>query len=182
MIGRGVAYRKTGLHGYCSSPPSTPSTGCCSSTVDLLEPPPATVHPRAPVHPASTARSSTGYCSTSPPRGPVQSAPPRGPVQPALHVWGPSTDYYSSTPHASSIEVMFIHCLLPRSSLHGLLFLHRRLPPASTSYCTSMEYCSSSLHQQLFNQPSTGSCSSTPTGNCSSSCQDPDSMPHRSSM
>jgi len=49
FIGRGVAYRKTGLHGILFI-----------STVDLLQPPRATVDllqpPRAPVHPASTAR------------------------------------------------------------------------------------------------------------------------------
>ena len=45
FIGRGVAYHKTGLHGILFI-----------STVDLLQP------LRAPVHPASTARYSTGYC------------------------------------------------------------------------------------------------------------------------
>ena len=51
-----------------------------------------------------------------------------------------------------------------KTGLHGLLFIHRRLPPASTGYC------SSSLHGVMFIQPppaighlaSTGSCSSTP--------------------
>ena len=71
LIGRGVAYRKTGLHGILFI-----------STVDLLQP------PRAPVHPASTARYSTGYCSTTPPRAPlhsllfIQPSTPRGPVHP----------------------------------------------------------------------------------------------------
>ena len=72
FIGRGVAYRKTGLHGILFI-----------STVDLLQP------PRAPVHPASTARYSTGYCSTTPPRAPLHrllfiqpSTTPRGPVHP----------------------------------------------------------------------------------------------------
>ena len=54
FIGRGVAYRKTGLHGILFI-----------STVKLLQP------PRAPVHPASTACYSTGYCSTTPPRAPL---------------------------------------------------------------------------------------------------------------
>ena len=89
LIGRGVAYRKTGLHGILFI-----------STVDLLQPPRATVDlfqpPRAPVHPASTARYSTGYCSTTPPRAPLHrllftqpstgssysSSPARGPVHP----------------------------------------------------------------------------------------------------
>ena len=72
LIRRGVAYRKTGLHGILFI-----------STVDLLQP------PRAPVHTASTARYSTGYCSTTPPRAPLHrllfiqpSTTPRGPVHP----------------------------------------------------------------------------------------------------
>ena len=45
------------------------------------------------------------------------------------------------------------------SSLHGLLFIHRRPPPPSTCDCSSTGSCSSSLHrallhQLLFNQPS----------------------------
>ena len=63
------------VHLHRRPPPA--STGYCSSTVDLLQPPPATVHPRAAVHPTSIARSSIGYCSTSPLHG--------GPVQPPLH-------------------------------------------------------------------------------------------------
>ena len=30
-------------------------------------------------------------------------------------------------------RILFIHSLVPRSSLHGLLFIRRRLPLASTS-------------------------------------------------
>ena len=79
------------VHLHSRPPPA--STSYYSSTVDLLQPPPATVHPRAPVHPASTARYSTGYCSTSPlhrllfnhpSTGYCTSSPPRGPVHPAL--------------------------------------------------------------------------------------------------
>ena len=45
------------------------------------------------------------------------------------------------------------------SSLHGLLFIHRRPPLASTYDCSSTSSCSSSLHRALlhrllFNQPS----------------------------
>ena len=86
FIGRGVAYRKTGLHGILFI-----------STVDLLQPPRATVDllqpPRAPVHPASTARYSTGYCSTTPPRAPlhrllfIQPSTLRGPIQPLRESW-----------------------------------------------------------------------------------------------
>ena len=80
------------------------------STVDLLQPPWATVDllqpPRGHVHLASTARYSTGYCSTTPPRAPLHrllfiqpsiglscsSSPPRGPIHPAPTGsidWGP---------------------------------------------------------------------------------------------
>ena len=57
-----------------------------------------------------------------------------------------STGYFSSPPSTSS-------------SLHGLLFIHRRPPPASICDCSSTGSCSSSrhralLHRLLFNQPS----------------------------
>ena len=67
FIGRGVAYRKTGLHGVLFI-----------STVDLLQPPSTIVHLRAPIHPASTARYSTGYCSTSPLHGVLFNHPSMG--------------------------------------------------------------------------------------------------------
>ena len=64
---------------------------------------------------------------------------------------------------------------LTPSRLHGLLFIHRRPPPASTYDCSSTDSCSSSLHRSstgycstsplhgvLFNHPSTGDCSSNP--------------------
>ena len=113
FIGRGVAYRKTGLHGILFI-----------STVDLLQPPRATVHPpstssslhlRLFIHgllfiqpppratPPATVQPalSTGSCSTTPPWATVHpalhrllfiqpstgsscsSSPPRGPVHPA---------------------------------------------------------------------------------------------------
>ena len=57
-----------------------------------------------------------------------------------------STGYCSSPPSTPS-------------SLHELLFIHRRPPPASTCDCSSTGSCSSSLHRALlhrllFNQPS----------------------------
>ena len=57
-----------------------------------------------------------------------------------------STRYCSSPPSTSS-------------SLHGLLFIQHRPPPASTCDCSSMGSCSSSLHRALlhrllFSQPS----------------------------
>ena len=79
FIGRGVAYRKTGLHEILFI-----------STVDLLQPPRATVDllqpPWAPVHPASTTRYSTGYCSTTPPRAPLHHLLF---IQPSTTPWGP---------------------------------------------------------------------------------------------
>ena len=59
-----------------------------------------------------------------------------------------STRYCSSPPSTSS-------------SLHGLLFIHHRPPPAFTCDCSSTGSCSSSLHRALlhrllFNHPSTG--------------------------
>ena len=102
--GRGVAYRKTGLHGILFI-----------STVDLLQPPRDTADllqpPRAPVHLASTTRYSTSYCSTT---------PPPSTVHPALHrllFIQPSTVYCSSSP--------------PH---HGVLFNHpsTATPPPST--------------------------------------------------
>ena len=97
FIGRGVTYCKMGLHGILFI-----------STVDLLQP------PRATVHPASTVRYSTGYYSTTPPRAPlhrllfIQPSTPRGPVQPPLH-GHPSIVYSSSSP--------------PH---HGFLFIQRQ--------------------------------------------------------
>ena len=53
-----------------------------------------------------------------------------------------STRYCSSPPSTSS-------------SLHGLLFIHRRPPPASTGSCSSSLH-RMLLHRLLFNHPSTG--------------------------
>ena len=64
--------------------------------------------------------------------------------------------------------LLFIHHLLPGSILHGLLFIHRRPPPASTYDYSSTGSCSFSLHRVLlhrllFSQHSPrGSCSTTP--------------------
>ena len=91
FIGRGVAYRKMGLQPIMFI-----------STVDLLQPPPATVHPRALVHPASTAHSSTGYCSTSPLHGVLLNHP--------------STGYYSSSPPRGVLFIQRQH--------HGVMFIH----------------------------------------------------------
>ena len=117
----GCGYCKTGLHGILFI-----------STVDLLQPPPTTVHPRAPIHPASTARYSIGYCSTSP-----------------LHTGSCSTTPPRATVHAALHRPLFIQ---PAPLLHRLLFNHPSpwgpvQPP---------------LHGLLFIQPSTGYCSTSP--------------------
>ena len=159
LIGRGVAYRKTDetdllrskrgscssggvwrtakrdSTGYCSSPPSTPSslhgllfihrrpppastcdcssTGSCSSSLHrallhrLLFNQPS---PRAPVQPPLHGllfiQPSTIYCSSCPPRG--------GPVHPALH----GVLFIQPQP-ARSIGVLFI-----QRQHHGVLFIH----------------------------------------------------------
>ena len=100
FIGRGVAYRKTGLHEILFI-----------SIIDLLQPPRATVDllqpPRAPVHPASTVRYSTVYCSTTPPRAPlhrllfIQPSTPRGPVQPPLHGTPPLSTVHPALHHTT---------------------------------------------------------------------------------
>ena len=130
-------------------PPSTASTSSCSSTIDLHQPPPTTVHPWAPVHPASTTPPlatvqpalSTGSCSTT---------PPRATVHPALHrllLNQPSTGSCSSSrprgpvhPPARSIGVLFIQWqrpLLPHDPVHPTphqeLFIH----PPNKAHCSS---------------------------------------------
>ena len=151
FIGRGVAYRKTGLHGILFI-----------STVDPRQPPRAIVHPlstssslhlRLFIHgllfiqpppratPPATVQPplSTGSCSTT---------PPRAPVQPPLHgllFIQPSTVYCSFCPPWGGP----VH-----PALHG---------PCSSSpnRLDRSGSCSSRGN-------TTGSCSSTPTRNCSS--------------
>src|SRR3954467_12599482 len=107
----------------------------CSSTVDLLQP------PRAPVHPASTARYSTGYCSTTPPPSTVHpSLPPTGSC---------------STTHPPSI----VH-----PALHGVVLF---IQP-STGSCSSSPNRLDRSGSCSSRGNTTGSCSSTPIGNCSS--------------
>ena len=112
LIGRGVAYRKTGLHGVLFI-----------STANLLQPPRATVHPpstssslhlRLFIHALlfiqPPPRYSTGYCSTTP-----------------LHRLlfnHSSTGYCSSTPPQSTVHlalhgvVLFIQPSTPRGPVH----------------------------------------------------------------
>ena len=153
FIGRGVAYHKTGLHGILFI-----------STVDLLQPPRAIVHPPstssnlhlqlfihgllfiqppphapppATVQPALSTgvlfnQPSTGYCSSSPPPATCSTSPPPATVQPALHgvlFIQPSTGSCSST---GSID---------RGTIH----------PAATASTTTGS-CSSNPHRELFIQ------------------------------
>ena len=128
--------------GYCSSPPSTASMGYCSSTVGLLQPPPATVHPRAPVHPASTSPPpatvqpdlSTGSCSTTPPQATVHLALHR------LLFNQPSMGSCSSTPN----------------------WLDRRPVPQTAMTSTTTGSCSSNPNRELFIQPQPGTVHPTP--------------------
>ena len=165
LIGRGVACHKTDETDLCCSATSkrgegcgvpqngTPrdtvhlhrrpplaSTGYCSSTVDLLQPPPATVHSWAHVHPASTVRYSIGYCSTGPLHG--------------LLFNHPSTGYYSSCPPPSTVH----------PTLHGVVLF---IQP-STGSCSSSPNWLDRSGSCSSRGNTTGSCSSTPTGNCSS--------------
>ena len=119
MIGRGVAYRKTGLYGILFI-----------STFDLLQPP-----PRATPLPTVQPALSTGSCSTTPPRAIahpalhrllfIQPSTPWGPVQPPLH-GHPSIVYCSSSP--------------PH---HGVLFIQRQRHRHCSSKPPRNAHCSS---------------------------------------
>ena len=109
------------LHGllFIHRRPPPASTCDCSSTASPLLPPPATAHPRAPVHSASTAPSpatvkpalSTGSCSTT---------PPQTTVHPALHhTTGSCSSGGNATAHCSSKTpaTLTVH---PRGSIDRL--------------------------------------------------------------
>ena len=85
------------VHLHYRPPPA--STGYCSSIVDLLQPPHAIVHPRAPIHPASIARYSIGYCSTT---------PPLSTVHPALHTTGSCSNTLKEICPRGNNKVLFI--------------------------------------------------------------------------
>ena len=96
--------------------------------VSLL-PPPATIHPRAPVHPAST-----GYCSTSSPRATVHLALHR------LLFNQPSTGVLFIHPQpARSIWVLFI-----QRQHHGVLFIH----PHRELFIQTPQQCSLFIQRQ----------------------------------
>ena len=112
LIGRGVAYRKTGLHGILFI-----------STVDPLQP------PRATVHAPSTSSSLHGLLFTQPP----PHATPPATVQPPLH-GHPSTVYCSSSPPHHG--VLYIHPhreLFIQTPQQRSLFIRRQHRSASVS-------------------------------------------------
>ena len=140
FIGRGVSYRKMGLHGIL-----------LISTVNLLQPPRATVHPPSTSSSLHLRLFIHGLLFIQPPplfhRLLFNQPSPWGPVQPPLHgllFIQPSTGYCSSSPPRGRP----IH-----PALNGVLSIH---PQSARSVS-----CSSRGN-------TTGSCSSTPTGNCSS--------------
>ena len=102
FIGRGVAYRKTGLHGILFI-----------STVDLLQPPRATVHPPSTSSSLHLRLFIHGLLFIQPP----SDAPPSATVQLALSTGvlfnHPSTGYYSSSPPPAIVQ----------PTLHGVLFI-----------------------------------------------------------
>ena len=106
-----------------SSPPRPPPAymGYCSSTVDLLQPPPTTVHPRGLPSCLHLRLFTHGLMFIQPPpllhRLLLNQPSPQRPVQPPLHgllFIQPSTGYSSTSP------------------LHGILFNQ-----PSTGYCSS---------------------------------------------
>ena len=115
-------------------PPSTASTGSCSSTVDLLQPPPATVYPRGSCS-SSLHHSFTGYCSANPLHGVLFNHPSMG--------------YCSSNPPPASIQ----------PALHGDLFIHPQL--ARSGSCSSSGN-SLYYHGVLFIQPPPGTVHANP--------------------
>ena len=145
------------VHLHRRPPPA--SMSYCSSTIDHLQPPPATVHPRAPIHPASTACYSTGYCSTSPLHGLLFNHPttgycsscaPPSTVHPALHgvvlFIQPSTGSCSSSPNWLDRS----GSCSSRGNATGVLFIHphRELfiqPPQQRSLFIQRQHRSASV-------------------------------------
>ena len=103
FIGRGVVYRQMGLHGLLFI-----------STVELLQPPPATVYPPSTSSSLHLRLFIHGLLFIQPP----PRATPPATVQPAL-----STGSYSPTPPRSTIHL----------ALHRLLFIQ----PSTGSSCSS---------------------------------------------
>ena len=160
MIGRGVAYRKTEETDLCWS--AKVETGVLFigrgvayrktglhgilfiSTVDPLQPPRATVHPPSTSSSLHLRLFIHGLLFIQPP----PHATPPATIQPAL-----STGSCSTTPPRATVH----------PALHRLLFIQRSTGPCSSSpiWRDRSGYCSSRGN-------TTGSCSSTPTGNYSS--------------
>ena len=110
FIERGVVYRKTRLHGILFI-----------STVNLLQPPRATVHPPLISSSLHLRLFIHGLLFIQPPpllhRLLFNQPSPRGPIQPPLHgllFIQPSTSYCSTSPPRAPIH----------PALHGVLFIH----------------------------------------------------------
>ena len=147
--------------GYCylHRRPPPASTGYCSPTVDLLQPPPATLHPASTAPPPATVElalstgsysttplqgvllnhPSTGYCSSNPPPATIQPVPHR------LQFNLPSTGSCSSSPPWGPVHPaptgLFgqgpVHPEeAPRGHVHPLplLAVHPPPPPRNTHY------------------------------------------------
>ena len=138
FIRRGVAYRKTGLHGILFI-----------STIDLLQPPRATVHPPSTSSSLHLRLFIHGLLLIQP----APRAPPLATIQPAL-----STGSCSTTPPRATVH----------PALHRLLFIQ---PSTGSSYSSSPPR--GPVHPPLHRLDRSGPCSSramasTTTGSCSS--------------
>ena len=137
FIGRGVAYRKTGLHGILFI-----------STIDLLQPPRATVHPPSTSSSLHLRLFIHGLLFIQPP----PRAPPPATVQPALSTGvlfnHPSTGYYSSSPPPTTVQ----------PALHGVLFIQ----PSTGSCSSTGSIDRGTVHPAATASTTTGSCSSNP--------------------
>ena len=147
-----MAYRKTGLHGIPFI-----------STIDLLQPPRATVHPPSPssslhgflfIQPPSRAtpsllfnHPSTVYCSSSPPLATVQLALHRLLfIRPSMGSCSSSPSWGPVHPPARSIGVLFIQRqrpLLPRGPVHPTPTGNCSSKPPSNAHCSLREGSSS---------------------------------------
>ena len=134
LIRRGVAYHKTGLHGIMFI-----------STVDLLQPQWATVHPPLTSSSLHLRLFIHGLLFIKPP----PSATPPATVQPAL-----STGYCSTTPPRATVH----------PALHRLLFIQPSMGWSCSSSPNRLDRSGSCSSRGN----TTGSCSSTPTRNSSS--------------
>jgi hypothetical protein len=138
------------------------STGYCSSTVDFLQPPPATVHPPSTSSCLHRLLFIHRVLFIQPPLANLQPAlhgvlfiqPPPAPFQPALH-----TGSYSTSPPQGPVQPA-LHGVPPPATVHPP-------PPPRSGSCSSSGNCLY-YHGVLFIQPPSGTVHPTLTGDCSS--------------